>query len=646
MPFVTSDTRHGRHGPGSLGRRDAVDRRHQRRCPRHGVPEDGPDRPRQLPSNVQELETSDLRRGARQSYWWNKARADLHLLDEDGKLPLHGRRVCDVVAPRWLRRRETYALLDGCKAEVIASARGDDGEGRKPLVPLRLREWVKTPYPRWLEAPARVDNEDIALFYRASMTALREQRPTNAHVTDFVEVEWLADLAVMMGERRAMATFAEAMNDPDFHVRGHARCVELVERCAAALSGLIDPYLAGRHQRMWGPTPPSHVSSRWRTRAMLHPSEKWLWVMREDFRSFGLDLRRQKAVATRGERRGRVGQDGRGVQTEARRGSRIDPRDDPKGALRVLTEFLCGVYPGLDAPGDRDRPTWRTWTFARCRRRRTSSTRISSTRSLRCRPWADSGSEARDRPSRTTTTIPCAAPCFACFTRASASRSRSRSSWRPWRLARGWRWSSSTRPVTSDAEFMTKTTSTRKSPERTPGHVVFTADPFEGFDATDPRKLWTIDWDRLEEDAGISADKLLPSARDVVMRMMNNLFLIYHNHEAEGFRTIRISRRIRRTTTEYARKDSSHAPSAQVAGSTRRRRARGTFGESRAPRHVVTTGVGAPEAVAAEVWYTTILPSSLYVINTSKIMIKLRTTSTSTTRERVHHRGGCCWIVG
>ena len=79
------------------------------------------------------------------SYWLNKARADLpDLLDEDGKLPLHGRRVCDVIAPRWLRRRDTYALLDGCKAEVIASAREDDGGGRKPLVPLRLREWVKT----------------------------------------------------------------------------------------------------------------------------------------------------------------------------------------------------------------------------------------------------------------------------------------------------------------------------------------------------------------------------------------------------------------------------------------------------------------------------------------------------------------------
>ena len=152
------------------------------------------------------------------SYWLNKARADLpDLLDEDGKLPLHGRRVCDVVAPRWLRRRDTYALLDGCKAEVIASAREDDGGGRKPLVPLRLREWVKTPYPGWLEAPARVDNEDIALYYRREVRALREASPTNAHVRDFVEVEWLADLAVMMGERRAMATFAEAMNDPAYY---------------------------------------------------------------------------------------------------------------------------------------------------------------------------------------------------------------------------------------------------------------------------------------------------------------------------------------------------------------------------------------------------------------------------------------------
>ena len=93
-----------------------------------------------------------------------------------------------------------------------------------------------------------------------------------------------------------------------------------------------------------------------------------------------------------------------------------------------------------------------------------------------------------------------------------------------------------------------------RKPGTNPRNVVFTSDPFdEGLDATDPRKLWTIDWHRLEEDAGISADKLLPSARDVVMRMMNNLFLIYHNHEANSDDPI--SRRIRRTrnTTEYAR---------------------------------------------------------------------------------------------
>ena len=198
------------------------------------------------------------------AYWWNKARADLleDLLDEDGKL-LHGRRVCDVVAARRLRRRETHAP-DGCKAEVVASARGDNGEGRKPLVPLRLREWVKTPYPRWARQPARWITRTSRLFYRASMREIREQRPTNAHVTDFVEVEFASsDLAVMMGERRAMATLAEAMNDPDFHVRGHARGAwSSWERRAAALSGLIDPHLAGRHQRMWGPTPVTRLVAR------------------------------------------------------------------------------------------------------------------------------------------------------------------------------------------------------------------------------------------------------------------------------------------------------------------------------------------------------------------------------------------------
>ena len=66
-------------------------------------------------------------------------------------------------------------------------------------------------------------------------------------------------------------------------------------------------------------------------------------------------------------------------------------------------------------------------------------------------------------------------------------------------------------------------------------HVVFTADPFEGFEATDPRKLRTIDWDRMGEEAGRGrVAELVPSARDVVMRMLNNLILIYGTMECGG----------------------------------------------------------------------------------------------------------------
>ena len=475
------------------------------------------------------------------AYWWNKARADLDLLDEDGKLPLQGRRVCDVVASRWLRRRETYALLDGCKAEVVASARGDDGEGRKPLVPLRLREWVKTPYPRWLEQPARVDNEDIALFYRASMREIREQHPTNAHVTDFVEVEWLADLAVMMGERRAMATFAEAMNDPDFHVRGHARCVELVERCAAALSGLIDPYLAGRHQRMWGPTPPSHVSSRVENPGALHPSEKWLWVMREDFRSFGSDLRPKKPSLP--EESVVDALDRMGEEFKRRLdSSRIDPRDDPKGALRVLTEFMCGVYPGLDAPGDNPGSTHVADMDFREMPPATHELNPHLLHPKFAMP-TEGGLGFRGAGSTVThdyydpmcSSLFCVLharvgiPITLSIVMASvASRAGLKVEFLnvPGHFRCGVR----------DENYVDPEKPGTKSRPAKARHVVFTSDPFEGFEATDPRKLRTIDWDRMEEEAGRGGrvEELVPSARDVVTRMLNNLLLIYHTHESGG----------------------------------------------------------------------------------------------------------------
>ena len=461
------------------------------------------------------------------SYWLNKARADLpDLLDEDGKLPLHGRRVCDVVAPRWLRRRDTYALLDGCKAEVIASAREDDGGGRKPLVPLRLREWVKTPYPGWLEAPARVDNEDIALYYRREVRALREASPTNAHVRDFVEVEWLADLAVMLGERRALETFEEAMADPDFHVRGHARCVELVERCAAALSGMIDPYLAGRQRDAWGPTPVENPG-------MLHPSEMWLWVMREDFRSFGLDLRDKKPMLPEEsvvDALDRMGEEFKRRLERLEASTHFDPREDRKGALRVLTEFLCGAYPGLAYPthvADMDFREMPTATHELNPHLLHPKFAMPSVGGLGFRGAGSTVTHDYYDPMNsslfcvlhTRVGIPITLSIVMASVAARAGLEMEFIN-TPGHFRCGVR----------DENYVDP-----RKPGTNPRNVVFTSDPFdEGLDATDPRKLWTIDWHRLEEDAGISADKLLPSARDVVMRMMNNLFLIYHNHEANS----------------------------------------------------------------------------------------------------------------
>ena len=194
VPFVTSDTRHGRlvgeaRATGRL-RSPTTATMSSSRC------SSGPDRPRQLPSNVQELETTDLRRGARL------------LTGGTRREPAPARRGRQTPSPRPARLRRSRGA-PATPARNVRPGRMQGGDHRvgsrrrrrraKAARALRLREWVKTPYPRWLEQPALVDNEDIALFYRASMREIREQRPTNAHVTDFVEVVRLADLAVMMG---------------------------------------------------------------------------------------------------------------------------------------------------------------------------------------------------------------------------------------------------------------------------------------------------------------------------------------------------------------------------------------------------------------------------------------------------------------
>ena len=458
--------------------------------------------------------------GALDDFWWNKASLDLHeLLDEDGKLPLDGRRLCDVVAPRWLRRRDTYALLDGCKAEVIASARENVGEGRKPLVPLRLREWVKTPYPRGLEAPARADNEDIALYYRASMTALREQRPTNAHVTDFVEAEWLADVAAMLGERRALATFAEAMNDPDFHVRGHARCVELVERCAAAVSGLIDPSLAGRHRNMWGPNPVDDPGG-------LHPSEKWLWVAREDFRSFGSTLREKNPFLPEEsvvDALDRMGEEFK--RRLARAGT--DPREDPRGALHALTEFLCGRLAGRDETFHVDDMDFREMPEAthelnphllhpKFAMPTEGGLGFRGAESVVTHTYYDPMNSSLFCVLHTRVGIPIT---LSIVMASVASRAGLKVDF-----------------INAHGHFRCGVRKENFVDDHGElRNVLFTADPFEGVEAVS--HVRTIDWHRLENGLGLDAgaqDSLVPSAREVVTRMMNNLLLIYHTQETGG----------------------------------------------------------------------------------------------------------------
>ena len=200
--------------------------------------------------------------------------------DEKMKFPRSdGRRICDVVASRWIRRRDTRKFLNACHDDVLASTGGHGVDPVTRKVPLRLREWVKTRTVVDTKSElARHDHADLADYYRDIMALPR------VHVTENLMTRWLADLAVMQGERRAFATIKEALDDPDFHIPGHERCVELVERCAAAISGIIDPYMCSSERngaRNWGAADPT----------TMHAEEKWLWVLRRDFRSFGSSLK-------------------------------------------------------------------------------------------------------------------------------------------------------------------------------------------------------------------------------------------------------------------------------------------------------------------------------------------------------------------
>ena len=153
VPFVTSDTRHGRHGPGRLGRRDAVDRRRQRRCPRHGVPKDGPDRPRQLPPNVQELETTDLRRGARQCL----------LVEQGASRPAPARRGRQTPSPRPARLRRGRGALATPARNVRPPGRMQGGDHRVGSRRRRRRAKAARASP-----PARVGQDAVSPLARAT----------------------------------------------------------------------------------------------------------------------------------------------------------------------------------------------------------------------------------------------------------------------------------------------------------------------------------------------------------------------------------------------------------------------------------------------------------------------------------------------
>ena len=282
--------------------------------------------------------------GNMDEHWWDIGALECGMSgDEKMKFPRSdGRRVCDVVASRWIRRRDSREFLSACHADVLDSA-GEDGAD--PVkVPLRLREWVKTRTVVDTKSElAQHDHADLADYYRDIMALPR------VHVTENLMTRWLADLAVMQGERRAFATIKEALDDPDFDIPGHERCVELVERCAAAISGIIDPYLCSS-ERNWGAADDLFRDVR-ADPTTMHAEEKWLWVLRRDFRSFGSSLKAHPSDRPLFPEESVVeALDRMGAEFKRRLEEKnVDPKsEDPsvlREALTILTNFLCGEYP-------------------------------------------------------------------------------------------------------------------------------------------------------------------------------------------------------------------------------------------------------------------------------------------------------------
>ena len=138
--------------------------------------------------------------GNMDEHWWDIGALECGMRgDEKMKFPRSdGRRVCDVVASRWIRRRDSRKFLNACHADVLASA-GEDGAD--PVkVPLRLREWVKTRTVVDTKSElARHDYADLADYYRDIMAGVQVPGARLVHVREILKMQWLADLAVMQG---------------------------------------------------------------------------------------------------------------------------------------------------------------------------------------------------------------------------------------------------------------------------------------------------------------------------------------------------------------------------------------------------------------------------------------------------------------
>ena len=109
--------------------------------------------------------------GNMDEHWWDIGAECGMSRDEKMKFPRSdGRRVCDVVASRWIRRRDSRKFLSACHADVLASTGGHGVDPVTRKVPLRLREWVKTRTVVDTKSElARHDHADLADYYRDIM---------------------------------------------------------------------------------------------------------------------------------------------------------------------------------------------------------------------------------------------------------------------------------------------------------------------------------------------------------------------------------------------------------------------------------------------------------------------------------------------